>query len=320
LCGRGLWQFRPHGAPTHRAGWTLTALSRVCMCSPDGPESVRYESDRDGPECGQGRIRRGTGCGRTMRSWRLCRWCGGNRSMSATTRLVARFKRRLEMAVDVRGSTICQLQSSHMPSRPHGVWEGEIPLFTPEDDLQLRDRVQGGGTRLEELIGGSGVHLPPHGDGAQNALRLPGSTGTERAGEAAGAGLHQRRSTSGRGAAGGFPAETGEDAVLALVRARDQESSDDDDAPRYTPAQPGFPAFSSSRVAELRTPGDRRPLRRLCEPFAGTGSASNSMTRTSGPSPGPTHHRARGGCPHRKSSFDVRGRRRPSVVGQARPN
>jgi hypothetical protein len=62
----------------------------------------------------------------------------------------------------------------------------------------------------------------------------------------------------------GFPAETGEDAELAQVRVPDPDSSDGDgDAPRYTPAQPGFLAFSSSRVAELPAAGDQQPLPRM---------------------------------------------------------
>jgi hypothetical protein len=59
----------------------------------------------------------------------------------------------------------------------------------------------------------------------------------------------------------GFPAETEEDGNLGPGRARDPESSDDDeDPPRFAPAQAGFLGFSLSGVAKLGAAGDQLPL------------------------------------------------------------
>jgi hypothetical protein len=55
--------------------------------------------------------------------------------MRVTNRLVASFRRRLETAVEVGGNTISQLLWSYMLPRPEGVREGEMSLFTPEDDM-----------------------------------------------------------------------------------------------------------------------------------------------------------------------------------------
>ena len=62
--------------------------------------------------------------------------------MSVTNRLVASFKRRLEMAVEVRGNTISQLLSSHMAPRPQDIRDCVIRLFTEEDDMLLREVVR----------------------------------------------------------------------------------------------------------------------------------------------------------------------------------
>jgi hypothetical protein len=62
--------------------------------------------------------------------------------MSVMNRLVASFRRRLEMAVVVRGNSISQLLSPHMSARPEDVGEGETSLFTPEDDTHRWDGVQ----------------------------------------------------------------------------------------------------------------------------------------------------------------------------------
>jgi hypothetical protein len=64
---------------------------------------------------------------------------------------VARFRRTLEMALAVRGDTISQPLSSHMSPRPEDVREGEILLFTPEDDIQLWDGVQSLGRHWKRI-------------------------------------------------------------------------------------------------------------------------------------------------------------------------
>jgi hypothetical protein len=55
------------------------------------------------------------------------------------------------MAVEVRGSAISQLLSPHMSPRAQDVRVGEISLFTPEDDRQLRDRVQSLGRHWQRI-------------------------------------------------------------------------------------------------------------------------------------------------------------------------
>jgi hypothetical protein len=125
----------PRGRGSLASSW-IDLSSALPGCDSDGPECGRVESvagrAADGKR-GLGGIADGV----------------GELDMSVTTRLVARFRRRLEIAVGVRGNTISQLQSSHMSPRPHGVWEGEIALFTPGDDLLRRDRMQGPGRHLE---------------------------------------------------------------------------------------------------------------------------------------------------------------------------
>jgi hypothetical protein len=79
-------------------------------------QSVR--SSRDGWEC----RRLESVAGRAADGRRALRGIAegvGELDMSLTNRLVARFRRRLEMAVEVRGNAISQLLSSHMQPRPH---------------------------------------------------------------------------------------------------------------------------------------------------------------------------------------------------------
>jgi hypothetical protein len=112
----------------------------------------------------------------------------------------------------------------------------------------------------------------------------------------------------------GFPAETEEDGNLGPGRARDPESSDDEeDPPRFAPAQAGFLGFTFYRGS----PSWVRlaiscPSRRVCEPFDRTGSASSPRSGTSAPFRGRRHHRARGGGGLPRP-------RHPSVIGPARP-
>jgi hypothetical protein len=116
----------------------------------------------------------------------------------------------------------------------------------------------------------------------------------------------------------GFPAETGEDAELARVRVPELESSDDDDedgdAPGFAPAEPGFLEFSSSRVAELRAAGDQRPLPQMVRAIRQDWFSLEPEDRNEWAVPrqeaSPRERRG-------KTSFGARGRRRPSVVGQA---
>jgi hypothetical protein len=113
-----------------------------------------------------------------------------------------------------------------------------------------------------------------------------------------------------------FAAETGEDKELARVRAPDRGSSEDEDAPRYSPAPAGFLAFSSSRDAELRAAGDRRPLpqvvRTIPADWLSLEPEDRNQWALQPPEASPRKKRG-------KSSFGPRGRRRLSVVGRPRP-
>jgi hypothetical protein len=269
------------------------------MCPPDGPESVRSESD------GMARCVAGSNLSRDgLRTEdevfaALQKVCG-ELDMSVTTGLVARFSSRLEMDVDVRGNTISQLQSSHRSPRPHGVWEGEIALFTPEDDLPLGDRVESLGRHWKRIA--DEVEFSSPRTELELGMRYDCLEGEER-NELAML-LKRKYINVDRPLDGmlvvGFPAGTREDAELARVRAPDWESGDDDEYhPRYAPASPGFLAFSlllvSPCCARLALSGLSG---RLCEPFAATGSALKPRTGTSGPSRGRRHQRARGGRSH----------------------
>jgi hypothetical protein len=54
---------------------------------------------------------------------------------------------------------------------------GEISLFTPEDDMLLRDRVQSHGRHWKRIA--DEVEFSPPDAGAQNAPRLSGGAGAE---------------------------------------------------------------------------------------------------------------------------------------------
>jgi hypothetical protein len=154
------------------------------------------------------------------------------------------------MAVEVRGNTISQLLLSHMSPRPQDVSEGEISLFTPEDDMLLRDRVQSHGrhwNRIADEVEFSSprttLELRMRYDCLERQERNELAMLLEREY------IHVDQPLDGTLEVS-VPAERGEDAELALVRARDRESSDDDGGVcAVTTWLPGLHFFAYRRVA-----------------------------------------------------------------------
>jgi hypothetical protein len=113
----------------------------------------------------------------------------------------------------------------------------------------------------------------------------------------------------------GFPAETGEDAELARVKAPDWESGDDEDHPRYAPPITWLPGVqSSSRVAMLRSAGAQRPLRQVVRTIRGDwlGLETEDRNQWAVPRREATPRKRRG-----RPAFGPRGPRRPSMVATA---
>jgi hypothetical protein len=180
---------------------------------------------------------------------------------SVTSRLVASFRRRLEVAVRVLGNPISHLQWPRMSPRPHRVWEGESSPFTHEDDPQLRDPVQRLGYHRKRIA--DEVEFSSPLTTLEPGMRHDCLEGQERNEWAT---LLERECINADRPLDGMqevclPTERGDDAELARVRAPHWEFSEDDwDPPRYAPASPGCLAFRCSRVAGLRAAGDRRSL------------------------------------------------------------
>jgi hypothetical protein len=180
-----------------------------------------------------------------------------------------------------------------MSARPQ---EGEISLFTPEDDLLLRDGVQRLGRHWKGMLDEIEFSCPR--TALELRMRYDCLKGQERIELALLLEyIHVYQPLDGVLEVD-FPGETGQDAELARVRSPGGVWSDDEDAPRYAPMSPGFLAFSASRVAELARLAMGGLSRRWCEPFAATGSASNPRTGTNGPCRDPGPHRARRGGSH----------------------
>ena len=270
LYGHRQWHFQQDGAPAHKAGLTLASLYQSvnvlagwppnrCDLNPiEMAWSVAGASlDRDG-------IKTENELFEAIQAV----WDGLD--MSVTNRLVASFKRRLEMVVEVRGNTISQLLSSHMDPRPQDVREGVIATFTEDDDMRLREGVHMIGRHWQRIQNEIVFSA------ARTALELrmrydylEGQDRNELAMKLEREYVHGRQEMDVMLEVG-FAAETGDDSELALVRPPDPGSSDEDEEPpRYAPSQPGFLAFSSARVAALRSSGDRRPLTRMVRDLRG---------------------------------------------------
>jgi hypothetical protein len=169
------------------------------------------------------------------------------------------------------------------------VREGEISLFTPEDDMRLRDRVQSHDRHLKGIA--DEVEFSSHRTTLELRMLYDCLEGQERNVLAI---LLEREFVDvdpplAREVR--FPAGTGEDEELGLVRAPDRESSDDEDAPRmhrhnltsWRSVLCGSPHCGRLAISCLS--------RRWCEPFGATGSAWNPRTGTSGPCRGGRDHR-----------------------------
>jgi hypothetical protein len=200
-----------------------------------------------------------------------------------------------------------------MSPRPQDAREGEISQFTPEDDLQLRDGVQSFGRHWKRIA--DEVEFSSPRTTLDRRLRndcLEGQERNELPMRLERKDIHVDQPLDGALVVG-LPAEAGEDAELARVRAAGRKSSDDEDLPRYAPrhlASWRSVLHVSPRCARLAISGLSR---RWCELFAATGAASNPGTGTV-PRPEATPRKRRG-----RPSLDPRRRRRPSVIGPARP-
>ena len=297
LYGHRQWQFQQDGAPAHKAGLTLASLYQAVNVLPGWPPnrcdlnpiemawSVAGTSlDRDGLKTED-----------ELFAALQAVWDGLD--MSVTNRLVASFKRRLEMVVEVRGNTISQLLSSHMDPRPQDVREGVIPIFTEEDDARLREGVHMIGRHWQRIQDQIAFSTPR--SALELRMRYDYLEGQDR-NELAMA--LEREFVHGQAEMDvmlevGFAAETGDDAELARIRPPDHGSSDeyeDDEPPRYAPSQPGFLAFSSARVAALRSAGDQRPLPRMVRDLRGEWNRLSPGERTQWALPLPGQHRPSG--------------------------
>jgi hypothetical protein len=121
LYGHRQWLFEQDGAPAHRAGLTLRALFVAVNVFAGRPPNrwdlnpIEIAWSVPGSSLSRDGLRTEDELFAALQKvW-------GELDMSVTNRLVASFRRRLEMAVEVRGNTISQLLSSHMSPRPQGV-------------------------------------------------------------------------------------------------------------------------------------------------------------------------------------------------------
>jgi hypothetical protein len=118
LYGYRQWLFQQDGAPAHKAGLTLTALFQAVNVPAGWPPNRCDVNPTEMAWSVAGSSLSRDGLRAEDELFAALQKVWEELDMSVTNRLVASFRRRLEMAVEVRGNTISQLLSSHMSHDP----------------------------------------------------------------------------------------------------------------------------------------------------------------------------------------------------------